>query len=79
MNITSTELASAQAKRDEMLEAFNRDDWDTAIACANAIGTVYAPDDMYAADRISYAVHVTASDFYFGGIQDQIEKSRYAS
>lgn len=67
-------LERAAELRAEMVAAFNDGDWAKGIVCSREMAALYATDPAAEA-AIRYLIEVTANDFYFAGVRNQIKRT----
>lgn len=68
-------LAETNSRLQEMLAAFNNDEYSVAANRANEIGALYFPDNPIDASHVANLVKMTSSAMYFGGIQHQLNEN----
>lgn len=69
----ATVLAKAEHRLQEMLAAFNANEFAAGHNKADDIGDLYFPDDLEAASKIANLVKMVASAMYFGGTSNQVK------
>lgn len=72
-------INEVEARVQTLLTAYNEDRFTDALNETFAIGRALFPDDPQAADRVAFAVRVTASEMYFGGIGNMLNNRREES
>jgi hypothetical protein len=60
--------------REEMLDAYSRNDWPRSLELSKEIGREYFPDKTVEAGRIAYLVESIAREFYFRGVLDKTKR-----